>query len=324
MKSTHSSIAGIEANRQPPTLHKRSLRLMGNRFEVSVVHTDAAEAGACIDAAVAEISRIERLLTTFSDSSQTARINENAGIAPVRVDPEVFDLIYRSQKISALTQGAFDLSYGSLDKSLWNFDTNMTSLPDPATARKLVRLINYRNILLDAAAGTVFLKEKGMRIGFGGIGKGYAADRAKAVLQQRGISSGVVNASGDLVTWGEQPGGKPWTVAIADPAAKLYPFSYLNISNQAIATSGNYEKFALIGGKRYSHTIDPKTGYPVTGIKSVTVISSHAEVADALTTPVMVMGRQAGLDLINQMHHLACILIDDQDRLFTSNNVKLV
>ena len=239
------------------------------------------------------------------------------------VDKEVFDLIRRSLKISQLTQGAFDITYGSIDKKLWNFDTTMTSLPSKEMARQSVRLINYRNVLLDEAKGTVFLKEKGMRIGFGGIGKGYAADCAKAVLQKKGVSSGVVNAAGDLITWGVQPNGNPWTVGIANPNAKQQPFSHLSISNMAVATSGNYEKYAVVNGKKYGHTIDPKTGFPVSGIKSVTIICTSAELADALATPVMVMGCRVGLDMINQMKGIACVIIDDQNRLYTSNNIKI-
>ncbi|MBS1585966.1 MAG: FAD:protein FMN transferase [Bacteroidetes bacterium] len=303
--------------------YKRGMRLMGNHFEITVVASVEDFANYCIDQAVLEISRIEKLLTTFNDQSQTAAINRHAGIKPVKVDQEVFDLIARSKRISALTQGAFDLSYGSIDKTFWNFDTAMDRLPDRVAAKDAVRLINYRNIVLNEQEGTVFLKEKGMRIGFGGIGKGYAAERAKSILMALGINSGIVNASGDLAAWGQQPDGNDWTVGVADPDHCDQPFSYLNISNLAIATSGNYEKFVTIGGKRYSHTIDPRTGFPVQGIKSVSIICPNAEIADALATPVMVMGVSAGMNLINQMKGVACIVIDDNDRLYTSNNIKL-
>lgn len=305
------------------TVHKRVLKLMGNRFEISVVSDDESRASSSIDLAVAEISRIEKLLTTFSDDSQTNQINAAAGTKPVKVDQEVFQLIQRSLKISALTQGAFDITYGSIDKSLWNFDVNMKSLPDAETARKAVRLINYKNVIMDPEHLTVMLKEKGMRIGFGGIGKGYAADRAKAILQQNGVNSGIVNAAGDLTTWGTQPNGKPWTIGIADPDKQLTPFSTLNISDTAIATSGNYEKYALINGKKYSHTIDPKTGLPVSGIKSVSIICPSAEFADAMATPVTVMGIRVGLDLVNQLQQLACVIIDDNNRLYTSSNINV-
>lgn len=311
------------ANIKETNLHKKIIKLMGNRFEITVAHSDAYTAETCIDAAIAEISRIEQLLTTFKDSSQTNQVNAMAGIKPVQVDKEVFDLVYRSKKISHITQGAFDISYGSIDKAFWNFDTNMKSLPDAENAKRSIRLINYNNIILDEKESTIFLKEKGMRIGFGGIGKGYAADRARQVLIEKGISKAVVNAAGDLITLGTQPNGQLWTVGIADPATKYYPFSQLAISNKAVATSGNYEKFVIIDGRKYSHTIDPKTGFPVSGIKSVTIISPSAELADAMTTPVMVMGVKAGLNMINQLKELACIIIDDDNKLYTSNNVKI-
>lgn len=296
---------------------------MGNRFEISTVDTDQARANTIIDLGIAEIQRIEKLLTTFHESSQTQQINQFAGTRAVNVDQEVYDLIARSIRISVLTQGAFDLSYGSVDKSLWNFDTEMRSLPSPETAKAMVKLINYKNIVLDPDKRTVFLKEKGMRIGFGGIGKGYAAEMAKAVMIKNGALSGVVNASGDLTTWGKQPGGSEWTIGIADPDSKDQPFSYMQISDMAVATSGNYEKFVMINGRKYSHTINPKTGLPVTGIKSVTIISPNAELSDALATPVTVLGVKVGLDLINQMKQIACIIIDDNSKIFTSKNIKI-
>ena len=304
-------------------LFKRGLKLMGNRFEISVVSNNEAWAEECIDIAVDEIRRIERVLTTFNDASETGLINQNAGIAPVNVSEEVFGLIERSKRISQITQGAFDITYGSIDKKLWNFDKTMTSLPDPSLAKKMVRLINYRNIILDEENKTVFLKEKGMRIGFGGIGKGYAAEMAKAVMQNAGVTSGVVNASGDLVAWGLQPNGKPWTIGIVHPDAAHLPFSYMNVTNMAVATSGNYEKFVIIDRKKFSHTINPRTGLPVRGIKSVTIISPNAELCDALATPVTIMGVNAGLHLINQLKGIECVIIDDDNNLYTSKNINL-
>jgi thiamine biosynthesis lipoprotein len=306
-----------------PSVHKKVLKLMGNRFEITAVTDDQSWADECIADAVEEISRIEKLLTTFDESSQTNLINRNAGISPVKVDREVYELIERSKKISSLTQGAFDITYGSIDKRLWNFDETMTRLPDLQTAKKFVRLINYRNVILNEKKCSVFLKEKGMRIGFGGIGKGYAAEKAKSLLQRKGIKSGIINAAGDLTAWGYQPNGKPWTIGIADPNTTREAFSFLEITNTSIATSGNYEKFVLIDGKKYSHTIDPKTGLPVRGIKSVTIICPNAEVADAMATPVMIMGMKVGLDMINQMKGIAGIIIDDDDKIYTSKNINL-
>ena len=300
---------------------KRAMKLMGNHFELTVVAADESWADERIDCGVQEIQRIERLLTTFSEDSETALINAQAGVAPVSVSLETFNLIERSIRISTLTQGAFDITYGSIDKRLWNFDTTMRSLPEPAVAKEMVRLIDYRKIVLDRGNHSVFLKEKGMRIGFGGIGKGYAAEMAKALLKRIGVTSGVVNASGDLTAWGYRPDGTPWTIGVVNPDSPGEIIAYLNVTDMAIATSGNYEKFIIIDGKRYSHTIDPKTGLPVTGIKSVTILCPNAEIADAIATPVMIMGIRAGLDMINQMRHIEAILIDDHNEIHTSDNI---
>ncbi|PXY46883.1 FAD:protein FMN transferase [Flavobacterium hydrophilum] len=296
---------------------------MGNNFTITVVTQNENTGNENINLAIEEIRRIEKLLTTYKNNSQTNLINENAGIKPVKVDLEVFNLIERSIGISRITQGAFDISYGSIDKSLWNFDKKMTSLPDTLTAKKMVHLIDYRNIILDKENATVLLKKKGMRIGFGGIGKGYAAEMAKQVLLKNNVQSGIINASGDLSAWGLQPNGKKWTIGVADPDSPNAAFSYMEISNKAVATSGNYEKFVTINGKKYSHTIDPKTGLPITGIKSVTIIASNAEFADAMATPIAVMGIKAGLFLINQIPDLYCIIIDDDNKIYTSKNINL-
>jgi len=296
---------------------------MGNQFEFTVITANENEAEKLFDIAITEIQRIEKLLTTFSNESVTAKINEMAGIEPVEVDEEVFQLIKRAQFISKITQGAFDISYGSLDKKFWNFDLQMTSLPNPIEAKKSVALINFENIILDETNQTVFLKNKGMRIGFGGIGKGYAAEMAKKKLIEANVESGIVNASGDLTAWGFQENGEPWTIGIADPNQKNAIFSAFKITNRAVATSGNYEKFVIINNKKYSHTIDPKTGYPVSGIKSVTILAENAEIADALATPVTVMGIDIGLDFINQLKNIGCIIVDDNNKTYFSNNITI-
>ncbi|MFN7539022.1 MAG: FAD:protein FMN transferase [Bacteroidota bacterium] len=303
-------------------LLKKSARKMGNRFEITVSFEEEEEGNKWIDAAFEFISSIESQLSTYQPTSDTSRINDAAGVEPVQVHKETFDLIARCQRLSDLTQGAFDITYGSVDKRLWNFDTQMKQLPDKITAQKMVRLINYRNIELDRANLSVMLKEKGMRIGFGGIGKGYAAEKTREWLRLQGIEAGIVNASGDLTTWGLQPNGQEWTIGIADPNQSGSIFSFLNVSDMAVATSGNYEKFVVINGKKYSHTIDPRTGLPITGIKSVTIITPNAELADALTTPIAIMGIEAGLDLIDQLHQVECIIIDDDDKIYTSKNIQ--
>jgi thiamine biosynthesis lipoprotein len=303
--------------------YSQSAKLMGNNFVITVVAENEEKATQSISMAITEIKRIEQLFTTYNSDSQTNLINANAGIAPVVVDDEVYELIERSKGISKITQGAFDISYGSIDKTLWNFDKSMTQLPPLKEAQKMVHLIDYTNIILNEENRTVFLKNKGMRIGFGGIGKGYAAERAKKVLQANGVCNGIINASGDLTAWGLQPNGAQWTIGIANPDFPQEAFSYLEISNKAVATSGNYEKYVMIKGKKYSHTIDPKTGMPISGIKSVTIISDNAEFADAMATPIAVMGINAGLYLINQIPSIYCIIIDDNNKLYTSKNINL-
>jgi thiamine biosynthesis lipoprotein len=300
---------------------RKSQKLMGNMFEITVVDKSDSMAFEHIETAVLEIQRIENLLTTYKDDSQTHLVNRNAGNKPVKVDAEVFQLIERSLRISEITDGYFDISYGGIDKTFWNFDKEMKQLPNPELVKEHLKLVNYKNILLDAESQTVFLKEKGMRIGFGGIGKGYAAEMAKRILQERNVISGVINASGDLTTWGTQADGKPWTIGIADPDNAALPFSYMNITNTSVATSGNYEKFVMIDGKKYSHTINPKTGMPVSGIKSVTIICPNAEIADAMATPITIMKIDAAISLVNQINHLECIIINDHNKIYSSQNI---
>ncbi len=189
--------------------------------------------------------------------------------------------------------------------------------------KKAVKMVDYRNIVIDHNDKTVFLKNQGMRIGFGGIGKGYAAEMAKKVMINKGAESGVVNAAGDLTAWGNQISGRPWTIGIVDPNHKQDLFSQFEIIDRSVATSGDYEKYVIIDGKRYSHTIDPVTGMPAQGLKSVTIICGNAELADALTTPVIVMGRDAGLYMINQLDGVEAIIIDENDEIYYSKNIKI-
>lgn len=304
-------------------LKKRIEKLMGNRFEITVEADSDSEAEFYLDLAVNEIKRIEEKLSTYKKHSETNLINNNAGKQPVLVSEETFRLIQRSIKISEITQGAFDITYGSIDEKLWNFDTQMKSLPDRETANKLIKLINYRNVILNENNFTVFLKEKGMRIGFGGIGKGYAAENTKKLLLKKGVKAGIVNASGDLTAFGKPKEFDSWTIGIVHPDYANQPFSTMEITNLALATSGNYEKFVIINGKKYSHTIDPKTGYPISGIKSVTIISPNAEISDAFATPVTIMGIEAGLAMVNQIKGIECIIIDDFNKIYTSKNINL-
>ena len=295
---------------------------MGSRFDITVTAKDSTRADIHINAAITEITRIEKLISSWDVDSQTSEVNRNAGIKPVKVDIELFDLINNALAISKLTDGAFDISYASMD-NIWKFDGSMTTMPSVKQIEASIDKVGFENIILDELKGTVFLKIKGMKIGFGAIGKGYAADRAKALLIENGVSSGIINASGDMNTWGKQPDGSEWKVAITNPLSKNKVFALLPITNGAVVTSGNYEKYVNINGKRYAHIINPRTGYPASGIISVTVFAPKAELADALATSVFVMGKEVGLDRINQLPQVECIIIDDQGNITKSDHIEI-
>lgn len=302
--------------------YNRTLKLMGSRFDITVVAKDEVQANDYIDLAISEISRIEKEISSWDPESETSKIIANAGIQPLKVNRELYDLITRAVKISELTEGAFDITYASMDR-IWKFDGSMNHLPTDDEIAQSIRKVGYKNIVLDPEHQTVFLKNKGMRIGFGAIGKGYAADKAKQLLISEGVNGGIINASGDLTTWGTQPDGSPWMVGITNPLNKNKVFSWFPLDNNAVVTSGNYEKFVEFNGKKYTHIIDPRTGWPVSGLTSVTIFAPKAELADALATSVFVMGRETGIDFINQLPGMECVIVDDNGKIFKSENIQL-
>ena len=302
-------------------IYKQKTYLMGSDFEITVVAKTQLEADKQIGIAISEISRIEALISSWKTTSETSNINKNAGVSPVKVSKELFNLIQRALQISNLTDGAFDISYASMDK-LWKYDGSMTQMPSKEAIKKSVAKVGYKDIVVDPQNSTVFLKNKGMKIGFGAIGKGYAADKAKKLLISNGVSGGIINASGDINSWGSKPSGSSWQVAITNPLNKNKAFAMLPIKD-AVVTSGNYEKYVTFNSRRYSHIIDPRTGYPAQGIISVTVFAPKAELADALATSVFVMGVETGIDRINQLKAIECIIITDTGTIITSNNLTL-
>lgn len=294
---------------------------MGSPFEITAVHPNRTTAVNAIQAAFAEIDRLEAMISSWRPDSETSKINEAAGLAPVVVSPELFNLVRRSLKVSQLTGGAFDISFAGMGK-LWDFKSANPIIPAPEVIQKALGHVDYRNIVLDPAARTVFLKHKGMRIGFGGIGKGYAANRAVFILKDHGIESGVVNAGGDLVAFGSEEDGQPWRVSVAHPRERNKIFARLRLTEQAVVTSGDYERFIMVDGKRYSHIINPKTGYPAHELVSVTIICPDAELADALATATFVLGPKKGLALINGLKHIECILVDVDGKMLFSDNIQ--
>ena len=293
---------------------------MGTRFEITLVSTQEA-ANQYLNAAQGEIERIERLISSWDANSQTAEINRQAGIKPVKVAKELYDLIARSIEISKITQGAFDISYAALDP-VWFFDGRMKAVPSESERLKSVQNIGFKDLVLNAKEQTVYLPKKGMKIGFGAIGKGFAADATKKLMKSLGVSSGIINASGDLTSWGKKPDGTDWQVGISNPENPAKVFSWFPVRDAAVATSGNYEKYVTLEGKQYSHIMDPRTGMPVSGIKSVTVFAPKAELADAFATAVFIMGIDTGIDTISQLPGMSCIIVDAENNIHHSPNIQ--
>tara|TARA_B100001750_G_scaffold55397_1_gene42460 strand:- start:301317 stop:302315 length:999 start_codon:yes stop_codon:yes gene_type:complete len=303
------------------TVHK-AMELMGSRFDITVVASSEEIGSINIDEASAEIKRIEKLISSWDVESETSLINLNAGLKPVKVSDELFSLIERSIQISELSDGAFDISYASLD-NIWKFDGSIKEMPSEIEVKNSIAKVGYRNIVLNEVDQTVFLSKKGMKISFGAIGKGYAADKAKELLISKQVVGGIINAAGDLTTWGTKANGQKWLVGIANPLSEERIFSWLPIVESSVATSGNYEKHFILNGIKYSHIIDPRTGYPSTGVNSVSIFAKSAETCDALATAVYILGKDKGLDLINQLGGIEVVLIDSLSQVHKSSGILL-
>lgn len=293
---------------------------MGSRWDISIVADDSAASEKYIDTVIAEVSRIELLLSDWKAESQVSVINRQAGISPVKVDREVFDLTKRAIEFSNITSGAFDISFAAMDR-IWKFDGSMTEMPSAEAIKMSVRNVGFKNIVLDSAACTVFLKKKGMKIGFGALGEGYAADICRDMMVRKGVKAGIINGSGDMRTWGKHPDGSNWKIAITDPFRPGKFVAVVPLQDEAVVTSGSYEKFVLLNGKRYSHIINPATGYPASGLTSVTVFGPSAEFANGLSTSMMVLGKEAGLKLLAQYPAYKCLIITDHGKIYTSRNI---
>ena len=302
--------------------YTRAAHLMGSHFTFTTVSADDSLAWRALRAGLRETARIDHLCSYWDSTSQVVTINRLAGIRPVVVDAEVFDLIARTLKISALSGGAFDISFASGDK-IYQFDKQEHPLPDSATVHNSVRRIGWQKIRLDAAAHSVYLPEKGMRINLAGILQGYGVRRAAEIMKKMGIAGGLINGSGDVYCWGRQPDGAAWRIAIGDPARPNSVSSWLTVSDLAVVTAGNYEQYFTANGRYYGHIINPHTGYPATGLRSVTVICPDVELADALDDAVFVLGPVEGLALINRLKNIDCTLITDDGQTLVSNGMRL-
>lgn len=293
---------------------KRQVVLMGAVFEITIVDKDTVSVNQNIDRVVEEVQRIESLISEWRPETQISKVNQQAGIRPVKVDREVFELTQRAIAYSEMTDGAFDISIAGMDQ-LWRFDGSMSEMPDREEIRLSVQKVGFRHIQLDSLHSTIFLALSGMRIGFGSIGKGYVADKGRELMKRLGVKGGIVNASGDLSAWGAQPDGKPWVIGIGHPIKPYKILKKLKFGEKSVATSGNSQKYVEINGVRYAHIIDPKTGYPASGLASVTVYGPSAEFANALSTSAMVMGLEKGRALIKKSPAYSYLIVSDEGKL---------
>jgi thiamine biosynthesis lipoprotein len=295
---------------------------MGGKFDITIVAKDSLLAEQNIDDVIAEISRIEYLISDWKPTTQISEVNQNAGIRPVKVEKEVFELTQRAIRFSEITNGGFDISFAAMDR-IWKFDGSMTEMPSAEAIQKSVEKVGYKNIILDSINSTIFLKLKGMKIGFGALGEGYATDKCRKMMLSKGIEAGIINGSGDMSTWGKQPNGKPWNIGITNPFDTDKIIAIVPLNNGAVTTSGSYEKFVVLDGKRYSHIINPATGYPATGLCSVTVFGPNAETANGLSTSLMVLGKKEGLLLLKKHSDYSCLMITDNGKVIKSKNFKI-
>ncbi len=286
---------------------QRTATLMGTEIQFLVGSFSQKNAELAVDAAIAEMERIEALMTDWQESSQLSAINRQAGVAPVKVDRELLELIAAAKDLSETTDGKFDVTYASAGK-LWDFQAQPPLLPDETQIRAAVAKIDSARIEIDRAAGTVYLPESDMRIGLGGIAKGYAVDRAVETMEQAGLRDFAVNAGGDLTVRGRRGDAKLWWVGVREPRTDKL-LAVVPTSNVSVATSGDYERFFEFEGKRYSHILDPTTGYPAGACQSVTIVAPKAFLADALATGVFVLGPEAGMKLVEKLSNVEGVIV---------------
>ncbi|MEW4925067.1 FAD:protein FMN transferase [Algibacter sp. 2305UL17-15] len=299
----------------------RQEKLMGTAFSLGVLAQDKKKANQWLQMGVDEIKRIENLLSEYQPTSITSKINQNAGVKPVGIDTETMALIERSIAISKLTKGDFDITVGAL-KALFNFKNTDFEMPSNKRIQEALKHVGYQNIVLDKQNLSIAFTSPRIKISFNAIGKGYASDMVKKLWQNNGVTSGYINASGDLTAFGKKVDGSHWNIGIANPDLKDEALLHLPLVNASVATSGDYEQHFIWKGKRYSHNINPQTGMPLTGIKSVTVVSPSAELSDALATAVYVKGVAKGLEFVNQLPKTYCVIINAENKLFFSEKLK--
>ncbi len=301
-------LAAADASAGAPSVVADSRTAMGTRVQIMVFALDGPPARDAIKAAFAEIDRIEQLMSEWIPESDVSRITAAAGKSPVNISKDTLRVLTYGAEVSRLSGGAFAMTWAAL-AGLWDFrPADVYRLPDPLVLAERVKRVDDGKLVLDPTAHTAVLREPGMAIGLGAIAKGYAVDRALVILRERGYVHALVNAGGDIAAAG-QKGNKPWVVGIQDPGAPGY-FATLALRDEAVATSGNYERYFTIGGKRYHHILNPRTGMPAAGVRSVSIVAKDCMSADALATAVFVLGPQEGMALGEAQPGVGVVIVD--------------
>ncbi len=298
---------------------------MGTRLNFIALTSDRVDepaTRAAIQRAIDEIRRLEGLMTTWRGDSEVSRINESAGRAPIHVGPETLAVIERSLWISDRSGGVFDITFEVMH-GLWRFDQDVDPHPPkPSDVAARRKLIGYRHVVVDPSKSTVFLDDSRCKISLGGIAKGYAIDRASAILLAAGVTDFLAQAGGDLYVHGRHADGTPWVAGVRDPRGPEGSyFAEMPIEDHAFSTAGDYERSYIVDGKRYHHIIDPRTGYPATASRSVTIWAKDALTADALDDAVFILGPAKGLELVESTDDAGAIIVDGENHLFVSKRL---
>jgi len=289
---------------------------MGTAVEIVISHHQESTAEEAIEAAFDEIRRLETEMSGWRSDSELSLINRCAGEESITVSDSLFHIISSAQEISFISEGAFDITVAVL-KDVWDFHQDDPKIPDSIDITEKLPLIKYRNIIIDNTKKSVFLKRPGMRIGLGGIAKGYAVDRAMQVIRDRGVRNAIVQLGGDIRLQGKRD-GQLWDVGIQHPRERDGFIGKISLSNISISTSGDYEKYFVVNGKRYHHIIDPVTGYPARLCQSVTIVAPDTMTSDALSTTVFVLGPEKGMRLIERLKGIEGLIIDMNGKLIYS------
>ena len=285
--------------------HAREEAKMGTLVEVQFWLDEPEDADRLLAASMAEFDRIEALMSTYISTSEMSRVNAKAGEVPQRVSAELFGLLQQALELSSTTNGAFDISYDSVG---YLYDFRKRQRPDPMEIAARLSAVDYHNVVLDESDQTVSFTRPGVRINLGGIAKGYSVERVIKLLRDAGVKHALATAGGDTRILGDRR-NKPWIVGIRDPDDSEAIFTRLALTDEAVSTSGDYERFFIEDGKRYHHILSPADGKPVEGVRSVTVIGPNATMTDGLSTSVFVLGPQPGIELIDSMPGYEAIII---------------